>query len=194
MFKLILHYKYGQAKDLSGNDNHGHLCTPELVEGRNPEVKAFYFNGIDTRIEVLPSATLSNLRGLRATAWLWVEELGQRRNIMEGFLSFAFCIEADRSLRGAIYNGSTWQPIWRSYPNTIPLQEWVYVKYIYDGIDTSVLYVNDKLVASQYGYFGKVQVVQWPFGLNIGAWPDKDRFVFKGKIDEVKLWCYDSNV
>jgi hypothetical protein len=30
--------------------------------------------------------------------------------------------------------------------------------------------------------------VGWPFGLNIGAWPDKDRRVFKGRIDEVKLW------
>ncbi|MGB5636335.1 MAG: LamG-like jellyroll fold domain-containing protein [Waterburya sp.] len=182
MFKLILHHNYQGEKiiDLSGNGNHGHHSPLRLVEGRSLVTKAFYFNGIDDRIVVFPSESLINLYAIRATIWIWVEELGHRRNIMEGFLSFSFSIEADGSLRGSIYDGSIWKPIWKSDPNAIPLQEWVHIKYIYDGIDTSVLYVNDKLVASKYGYFGKVRRIQWPFGLNIGAWPDADKFIFKG--------------
>jgi hypothetical protein len=195
MFKLILHYNCQEEKivDLSGNANHGHYSSSRLVEARSLGRKSLYFNGINDRVVVLPSESLMELSAIRATAWLWVEELGQRRNIIEGFLSFAFFIEADGSLRGSIYDGSIWKPILKSKPNTIPLQEWVHILYVYDGIDTSLIYVNNKLIVSNYSYYGKVQSVQWPFGLSIGAWPDADKFMFKGKIGGIKLWCYDSD-
>jgi hypothetical protein len=189
MFKLILHhdYKGGNTRDISGYGNDARLCTPTPVEGRTLSEQAFYFNGANDRIVVIPSKSLSNLRALRATAWIWVEEFGQRRNIMEGFLSFAFSIDADARLLAGMYDGVKWHGI-RSSPGVIPLQEWVEIKCIFDGIDTSLLYVNENLVAKMYNHTGELQGVQWPFGLSIGAWPDGDKYVFRGKIAEIKLW------
>jgi hypothetical protein len=160
-----------------------------LVEGRNLEKKAFYFNGIDDRIVVFPSETLTNLRAIRITAWIWIEELGQRRNIVEGYLSFALSIEDTEKLRCGIYDGAKWNTI-STHPNAIPIQEWVLLKFIYDGINTAALYVNGNLVASENRHLGQVRTIQWPFELNIGAWPDANKFVFKGKISEIKIWAY----
>jgi hypothetical protein len=189
MFNLILHhdYKDGEIKDISGCGNHARFCTPSAVDGRRPSEKAFYFNGTNDRIVVVPSKSLSDLQGIRATAWIWVEEAGQRRNIMEGFLSFAFHIDAEASLLAGMYDGVRWYGI-RSSPGAVPIQEWVEVRYIYDGIDTSLLYVNERLVGERYGYTGNIQGIQWPFGFSIGAWPDADKYIFKGKIAEIKLW------
>jgi len=188
-FNLILHHSYrdGEARDISGCGNHARLCTPGAVEGRRPSEQSFYFNGENDRIVVIPSKSLSNLRALRATAWIWVEEFGQRRNIMEGFLSFAFSIDANARLLAGVYDGVRWYGI-HSAPGAVPIQEWVEIKCIFDGIDTSLLYVNESLVANMYNPTGKIQDVQWPFGFCIGAWPDGDKYVFKGKIAEIKLW------
>lgn len=113
--------------------------------------------------------------------------MGQRRNILEGYLSFSLYVDPDGALCASAYNGLRW-PHLRSAPNAIPLQQWICVTYIYDGINTSVLYLNNTLLAQKYSYLRKMQGIQWPFGLNVGAWPDADSYMFKGMIAEVKIW------
>jgi hypothetical protein len=184
---LFHDYRDGSVIDRSGNGNDGHPNRLNMVPGRTPQEQALHFNGIDDRVVVFPSETLQQLGALRVSAWIWLEKLDRRRTIVEGFLSFALSVDPDGSLRAGIYNGLKWQSL-QSDPAIISLREWIRVTYIYDGVDTSMLYAGPKLVAQDDRYLGRVQGVAWPFGLSIGAWPDADKLVFQGKIAEVKLW------
>jgi hypothetical protein len=189
MFELILHHHYPSlsADDRSGHDNHGHVAgSPPVGQALTDEL-GLHFNGRDTRVTVLPGPTLEDLRAMRVTTTLWVEEVGQRQNIIEGYLSFALFIEADASLHAIVYDGTWWRGI-TSRPGVVPPREWVTVTFTYDRQDTSVLYLNNVLVASYVGYLGDVASIQWPFGLQIGAWPDGDSYMLKGKIREVTVW------
>jgi hypothetical protein len=188
-FELVLWHQYsdGRATDISGFGNHGRVEGPTLAEGRRDGSGSLAFDGVDDRIVVLPSASLREFNALRVSAWVWLEQLGGRRTIIEGYASFSVLVEPDGILEGTIYNGSRWEGV-RSRPNLLPFSEWVKVTYLYDGVDTSALYLNGERVGVNLRPLGRIEPVGWPFGLNIGAWPDKDRRVFKGRIDEVKLW------
>lgn len=190
MFRLLIHhdYKEGDATDLSGNGHHGRLYSPSVVEGRVSGTRALSFNGISDRVIVAPIA--GELGAVRATAWIWLEELGRRQNIIEGYLSFTLFVEADGSLRASLYRGSKWLSMW-STAGLVPVHEWVHIQYIYNGADLSALYINNRLIASRYCHLGRVQGIRWPFGLHIGAWPDADHYALKGRIGEVRLWSAD---
>lgn len=189
MFELVLWHRYvdGQAVDRSGHGNHGRIEGPVPAAGRGPGSSALAFDGVGDRVVVLPSRNLRDMRALRASAWIWLEELGGRRTIMEGYGSFSLLIEPDGVLEGTIYNGSRWEGV-RSRPGSVPLRTWLRVTYVYDGIDTSVLYMDDRQVVAALRPYGGIEPLGWPFGLNIGAWPEADKRVFKGRIEEVKLW------
>jgi hypothetical protein len=189
MFELVLWHRYadGSAVDRSGHGNHGRIEGAAPAAGRAPGSSALAFDGVASRVVVLPSRNLRDLRALRASAWIWLEELGGRRTIMEGYGSFSLLIEPDGILEGTIYNGSRWEGV-RSPPGLVPLRTWVKVTYVYDGIDTSVLYMDDTQVAAALRPYGGIDPLGWPFGLNVGAWPEADKRVFKGRIEEIKLW------
>lgn len=187
--ELVLWHNYGDggsAQDRSGYENHGRIDGPVTAEGREEGRQALQFDGRDDRVVVLPSPTLRAL-GIRLTAWVWLTALGGRRTIVEGFSSFSLLIEPDGILEGTIYNGSRWEGV-RSRPDLLPFRQWVRITYAYDGVDTSTLEVDGQLVGSNLRPLGAIQPVDWPFGLNIGAWPDGNRRVFAGRIAEVKLW------
>ena len=187
--ELILWHDYraGSAEDRSGYENHGRIDGPVTAEGRQPDWQALRFDGVDDRVVVLPSASLRTLGGIRLTAWIWLAALGGRRTIVEGFSSFSLLIEPSGILEGTIYNGSRWEGV-RSRPDLLPLQRWVRITYAYDGVDTSTLEVDGQPVGFNVRPLGTIQPVDWPFGLNVGAWPDGSRRVFAGRIAEVKLW------
>lgn len=188
-FELVLHHNYqqGMARDLSTYGNDGLVWGPTFVAGTPPDPAGLYFDGRDDRIVVFPSETLRNLQSLRVSALIWLEELGQRRNLVEGFISFSLMVESDGSLQAGVYDGDKWNSIWTP-SDAISLKQWLYVTFVYNGADTAALYVNRTLAAIRYQNLGYVHSIQWPFGLNIGAWPDANSYVFKGKIAEVKLW------
>ena len=188
-FELVLWHRYfdGDATDHSGFGNSGRIEGPERVEGRSPGRSALAFDGVDDRIVVPPSPSLSDLGALRLTVGLCLEQLGGRRTVVEGSESFSFLFEPDGILEGAIYNGSRWESV-RSKAELLELGRWVDVTYIYDGQNTSALYVGNERVALNLRPLGRIESMGWPFGLNIGAWPNGDKRVFKGRIDEVRLW------
>lgn len=188
--ELVLYHDYrsGEARDRSGFQNHGQMENLYFGPGREEGVVALHFNGENSRISVHPSQSLSYLENLRIDAVIWLDELGRRRNIIEGFLAFAFMIEEDGRIEAKIYNGKRWEGV--STPaGSMPIQEWVQVTFIYDESDTGAIYLNNDLLAAEYRQLGKVNGVQWPFGISIGAWPDADSFVFQGKMEQIKLWC-----
>lgn len=179
-FELVIHHDYasGSCADLSGHGNDGH----RIPAGSAPAT----FDGHDTRVVVLPTVSLANLGGIRVKARLWLDELGDRRTIMEGYLAFCFAVEPDGALVGSTYADLRWQEI-RTPPRAVPLHEWVEVTFGYDGRDTATLSVGDT-VTERHAPVGTVGGVQWPYGLTIGSWPDHDLRVFSGQIAQVWLW------
>ncbi|WP_248294249.1 LamG domain-containing protein [Actinoplanes sp. TBRC 11911] len=187
--ELILSLRQGDGGpvDTSGRGGAVRGRNVAAVEGRLPGRSAMGFDGARSRVVVLPSEALTELGGVRVTTWLWVNEVTGRHTIAEGYLSFALFVDADRSIGGTVYNGFDWGGV-RSAPGTVPLRQWLYLAFTYDGVDTSTIHLDNVLRAHEYSPFGSVLGVEWPYGLNVGAWPDADKRVFAGRIDELKLW------
>ena len=187
-FELILHHRYADRRphDLSDHGNVGYGDLP-LSRGRGEQLTAVVFDGAHSRVFVPPSPTLTRPGGVHASVLACVEELGQRRTLVEGYLSFALGVEADGSLGGSILGAHEWSGI-RSRSGLIPLGQWIAVTFTYTSDGTMALSLDGELVAEGYRGLGEARGVSWPFGLNIGAWPDADQRVFKGRMEEVKLW------
>jgi hypothetical protein len=187
--ELVLSLRQGEAGpvDLSGRGSAFQARHVRPVEGRTPRTLAMGFDGSRSRVVVLPSAALADLGGVRVTTWLWVDDVVGRHTIVEGYLAFALFIDADRSIGGTVYNGFDWGGV-RSGPGVVPLRRWLRVAFGYDGVDTSTIHLDGALRAHEYSPLGSVLGVEWPYGLNVGAWPDGDRRVLHGRIEELKLW------
>jgi hypothetical protein len=189
-FELILHHEYadGAALDSSGFENHGRVeGDPRRTVGPRPGSGALAMDGVHDRIVVPPSRSLRDLRALRVDASLRLDRLGGRRTIVEGYGSFSLLVEPDGILEGTIYNGARWEGV-RTAPGAMPLERWARITYVYDGIDTSVLYLDGELVGYDNRPLGRPDPVGWPFGLNVGAWPERDIRMFVGCIEELKIW------
>lgn len=182
-FELAVHHNYtsGSCADLSGHGNHGHTS----AVAHDPD--GILFDGHSSRVVVFPSVSLTDLQGIRVRARVYVDELGDRRTIMEGYLAFSFSAEPDGALAGSILNGFEWHVI-RTPPSTVPLRRWVNVSYTYDGRDSAVLALDGRVVVEEHVNLGSVGGIEWPYGLNIGAWPDDAARVFSGRMAEVWLW------
>jgi hypothetical protein len=184
-FELVVHHNYasGSATDLCGYRNHGH----RLGDPDNHDGDITRFDGRASRVVVFPSATLTDLRGVCGHARLRLDRLGDRRTIVEGYLAFAFVVDPDGSLAASVYTGHRWEEV-RTRPGAVPLGRWVDVGFLYDGWDTASLTIDGNVAAARYLPVGSVASVAWPYGLNIGAWPDRDLRVFDGHIKEMSLW------
>lgn len=189
-FELILSHQYanGAALDSSGFENHGRVeGQARRADGPVPGSGSLALDGVDDRIVVPPSRSLRDMRAVRVDASVRLDQLGGRRTIVEGYTSFCLLVEPDGVLEGTIYNGARWEGV-RSPPGTMPLGRWVRTTYVYDGLDTSALYLDGALVGLDQRPLGRMDPVGWPFGLNIGAWPDRDLRMFVGRIEDLKIW------
>jgi hypothetical protein len=191
---LALHHTYGygaQAIDFSGHDNHGRIVreseSASAEEQSAAARRGLRFDGVTTRVVVPPSPSLQSLGAVRINARLCLEAGGHRRTIVEGFLAFSFFIEPDGKLGGTIYTGYDWYGAHSSAP-VVPTDHPVELSFFYDGLATSILQVERRIVAVAERPIGPVSGVAWPFGLNIGGWPDADRRMFQGVIYELKIW------
>jgi hypothetical protein len=172
--------------DTSGRDNIIRPVHIDNAAGMN-DAPAMGFDGNRSRIIVLPSDSLAELDGIRITTWLWVDEVVGRHTIIEGYLAFAMFIDADRSFGGTIYNGFNWGGVFTE-PGAITLRQWHKLSFTYDGVDTAMLHIDDVRRAEEYSPLGRVSGVRWPYGINVGAWPDADKRVLHGRIQDLTLW------
>jgi hypothetical protein len=191
---LVLHHRYGycaRAIDLSGHDNHGHVVraseSASAVEQSAAAGHGLRFDGVTTRVVVPPSPSLESLGAVRIDVRLLLEAGGHRRTIVEGFLAISFFVEPDGRLAGTIYTGHNWYGAYSNAP-VVPTDHLVDLSFVYDGLATSILRVDGRIVAVSERPIGPVSGVAWPFGLNIGGWPDADRRMFQGVIYELKIW------
>jgi hypothetical protein len=183
-FELVLRHDYttGTAADGSGFGHHGHTFGHPVFGS-----EGLAFDGRRARVAVPPSPTLAGLSGVRVSARLRVDELGERRTVVEGYLAFAVVVEEDGALNGGVYTAERWDGA-ASAPGIVPLGRWVEVTFVYDGRDTAMLWLDGVAVGSRLLPMGPIDGVAWPYGVSIGAWPDQDLRVFSGAISRVELW------
>ena len=145
------------------------------------------FDGQCSRVVVFPSATLSALAGIWVRVRMRLDRLGDRRTIVEAYLAFAFVVESDGALAASVYTGGDqWDSV-ATATGVVPLGQWVDAGFVWDGRDTVSLKLGGQVVAARYLPHAAVPAVAWPYGLNVGAWPDRDLRVFDGAIAEVQL-------
>lgn len=147
---------------------------------------AVAFDGRSDRIYVAPSPTLTAPGGVRAHVVVAVEELGHRRTLVEGYLSFAVFAEADGSIGGSVYRYGEWNGI-HTRPALVTLGSWMEVSFT-AAYGLLLLTVDGQLEAEGYRWLGEGDGISWPFGLSIGAWPDAAQRVLKGRMAELRLW------
>ena len=188
-FGLVVHHRYTEgATDLSGYGNHGHrLPSGPGNTGGAAVADGFAFDGLHSRVVVFPAPSLQELGGVRVRARVRVDRLGDRRTIVEGYLAFVLSVEPDGALAGGIYSGDQWHSMVSS-PATVPLGRWIDVAFTFDGRDTASLSMDGVVLASRCAPLGPIGSIEWPFGLNVGAWPDQDLRVLDGRIAELWVW------
>ncbi|MET8046587.1 LamG-like jellyroll fold domain-containing protein [Streptosporangium sp. NPDC005286] len=186
VFELVLHHRYAEpdARDFSGHGNDGYSAW-QHGDGNGPQ--AAVFDGVRDRIFVPPSRTLARPGGVRTELVVRLDELGHRRTLIEGYLSFAVYVEANGALGAGVYRYLNWYGI-GSRPALVSLGTWATITFMYTDDGVMALFLNGDLVADGYRRLGPANGIEWPFGLSIGAWPDADQRVLKGQIAEVKLW------
>ncbi|MGW3248838.1 LamG-like jellyroll fold domain-containing protein [Streptomyces sp. NPDC001070] len=188
LFELVLHHRYSDpgAQDLSGHGNHGYGDVLRVAESDGTPGAAV-FDGLHDRIFVPPSAALARCGGIRVDVVVRLDELGHRRTLVEGYLSFAVHVEGDGSLGAAVYRYLEWYGI-QSRKSLVPVGSWLAITFTYTDDGAMTLSLNGELVAEGYRRLGPANGIAWPFGLSVGAWPDADQRVLKGQLAELKLW------
>ncbi len=192
MNELIVHHQYamGSTFDLSRHGNHG--VPSDVAVGAGSYSSSYLFESENSRILVLPSATLENPFSVAAMVRFRVDtnSLNQRQNLIEGYLSFALYIQPGGSLAGTIVNSAgTWQGFTTNKGVVAP-DVWHEAWLIHNGISSIQLQL-DGLVVGQYDtVIGPVRSVG-DLGLSIGNWPDLGAYPLHGYIDEVKVYRYD---
>ncbi|WP_405771914.1 LamG domain-containing protein [Actinacidiphila glaucinigra] len=181
-FELVVHHDYtsGTCTDTSGFGNHG-------FGTMSPDTDGMPFDGHSSRVVVFPAPSLTNLGGLRARVRLRPDALSERRTLIEGYLAFSLSIEPDGALLGAVYAGLKWYVL-STPPGIVTTGRWTDVAFVYDGRDTMSLSADGTLIALRQDLLGRIADIEWPYGLNIGAWPDDDVRIFAGVMSELWLW------
>ena len=145
------------------------------------------FDGKRDRVFVPPSSTLAVPGSVRAELTVNLEELDMRRTLIEGYLSFALYVESTGAVGGAILRYDDWYGL-RSDPGLVQPGRWILVELLYVADTHLSLSLDGIAVAAAVRPVGEANGVAWPFGLNIGAWPDADQRMLRGRIEEVRLW------
>lgn len=206
MFRPLLHYPYRlvpEALDVSGADLHGITRDVGFVpDGMTTGSGALRFGAASSRVRVPPHSLFQHLHALKIETTVRLTSLGQRRNLVEGHLSFAFFIRPDGVLQGtARGRQSLGGPLdWYGTDSksgspdgvvrTVPVDQWVRLTYLHDGFASLRLFLDDRLVAATSSLGSPIRPVG-PRGVHIGNWPDADAYAFQGDIDDTRLWRWE---
>lgn len=184
---LVLHHDYrrGDATDLSGRGNHGIVVDADVDPSTGRDGLAL--DGRTSRVIVPPAESMARTTRLRVTVTARLDELRERSNLVEGYLSFALLVHGDGSIQGGTYDGSRWLSV-RSGSSLVRRRVWNEITLVCQPWFASSLYVNGVLTAWDRRRQAEINPIDWPFGTNVGAWPDADAFMLKGNIRELYVW------
>jgi hypothetical protein len=192
MNRPFLHHRYMDLppRDVSGNGNDG--VGHNLTAGTGPLAGTAGFNGSTSWVEVPRSASMDNLGQFQGRVVFKVDPAApaNRLNLVEGFVSFAIVINADRSVSFTIVdrNGQ-----WRgctSAPGLASAGAWHTVIAAHDGISEARIGLDAAVVARATDVLGPVRSVG-QLGVAIGRWPDAAVYQFRGYVSEVALCKFD---
>jgi hypothetical protein len=111
MFKAIMHYPFKlpqQAFDITKFHQHGLAFGVEHEpNGASAQSGAMLFNGQSSRVHVPFHQVWQELTALKIEALVRIDSLGQRRNIVEGSLSFSLFVRADGVVTGTFLGPPT---------------------------------------------------------------------------------------
>lgn len=190
MEQLVLHHTYigGSTFDVSGKGNHG--IPHAVVAGSGDTAGSFRFGDQESAITVRPSPSLRDLRSLRVRVRFRSEPwFDQRRNLVEGYLSFALVLEGGGRLTGTVVDASgAWQGV--SVEGRVTAGQWYEAALEHNGLSTLALRVGGEVVAVRHDVPGPVRSVG-DLGVAIGRWPDRAQYTFRGEIGELQIWRHD---
>lgn len=191
MDELVVRHTYaqGMAWDVSKWRNHGRLRN--AMPGSGSFKNSMRFIHPPSAVIIRRSDSLKRIDAVRVRARIYTEPLGgggQRMNIIEGHLSFAFFVNPNFSLQCTFLNpAGSWVGV-TSAPNTIRPFTWYEVEFRYDGISVMEQFVNGVMTAGGYDLRGLVRGVG-PHGIYVGHWPEPaDQYTFRGYITDVEVW------
>ena len=193
VMSLVLHHDYRRADalDRSGHASHGHVVDASWERTTGNE--GLRLDGRTGRVVVLPSPSTSRMRGVRVSTRVRLDELRERSNLVEGYLSFALMVHGDGSIQGSTYDGTGWLSV-RTPPGLVAAGVWSDLSLISQPWLGATLYLDGEVVARAHRAHTRLNPVSWPFGLNIGGWPDADLFMLRGLISEVLIWREDTGL
>jgi hypothetical protein len=74
---------------------------------------------------------------------------------------------------------------------TVPLQQYVTVSAVHDGLATMRLFLDGVLAGVRSDIRYPVLPLAAPRAVSIGAWPHDSRYTLRGRIDFVRFWRHD---
>jgi len=177
------------AKDYSGNDNHGKINGATWDKGKF--VKALKFDGTDDNVEVPDAPNLNPPEAMSMGCWVYITgNAGQHRDIISkdgesGERQYLFTASDANKFRPHIwtpdgaaryYDGKT----------SVELNTWYHIFQTYDG-SALKLYVNGEEEASQ-NFPGGIIVTKQPVRIGGGANAGAAGLYTPGIIDEVAIF------
>lgn len=189
---LVAFYPFnGNANDMSSYDNHGIVDGPVLTTDRNGYAnKAYYFDGLDDIIVAPDQSQLHLQDEFTISSWILPETVKSQFIVRKGpVVNGAFATPYALGMSGTrdivfhlspngIYNSIQY----RQYRTGI----WYMLTVVYKNGMASI-YINKTLVSQEVIPTGTFNYDAQP--LLIGSRLQQISNTFKGKIDEVRIYC-----
>ncbi len=210
MWELICHHTYkwhGVATDLSVYDSHGQTQGLTAADFRQDGAAAgsgawqFHPN---SRVFIPTNPGWGPLVGLRVECTARLTSVASHRQMLihahKAFKVYAMDRYLFAAFRGrpAAYPDSEWD-IAGTYKNGVqvpgyrlPVNKWVRLLFVHDGLTQMSLFVDGEAVTSPHGVLSGIPGVGTK-GICIGNSVEDGDQPFPGEIDEVKVWRLDPN-
>jgi hypothetical protein len=174
-------YQGHQTLDTTDFHNHAHILGSIVTQ---PGYVSF--QGSDAQLEIpVRDDSLSRFAGVRVQALVRPGVITRRYNIAEGWMSFAFFIEADGRLMGGIYDGQQWTGV-DSGATTLAPNAWARVSFEYDGVSIAKLKLDGATVGRRFDMPSQLRQPQQV--ITLGHWPRGDgRYTLQGHLGHVRL-------
>ena len=183
-----------EVVDSSGNANHGRSYGDANTSSTNVCRNIGTFDGSGDYIEVSDASSLDLTSALTIEAWIYVEDVSNRRQIVskwgdpasEGLRSYAFLIETDRQFSVFLAKSTTQEDSLTTQDATdrVSLNTWTHLAATFNS-STINLYKNGELVETKSAAIDTLQSTT--SNLRIGI-HNEDIYPFKGKLDNVAIY------
>ncbi len=192
----------GNARDESGNKNHGKVNSAALTSDRfNRTDRAYWFDGINDYILVPDAPSLDLTGAVSISVWIRPDVTPQIEGaavVCKGFGTGdeVYCLDittyANTTLRFLMWIGGSYrQNMTTGWLTSGKVGQWVNIVAVFDGkARKSWLFENGRLISSQSGYPSVLDYNDHP--LSIGSREQRRgtdyNLCFKGAIDDLRIY------